>query len=313
MSKMIGRASTAAFQLVGRGVGSSKFVYPPSHPSSAPLLLGLHATGLCKETMRPMFNELAGILPFPVAEALLIDLTGHGGTPVRPLADDDRNSWNFTVDDTRSVLTELRLDTPKRAVIAIGHSMGGASAILHELKYPGTFSAMVLFEPVLGPMPTGGPNPLAEGARRRRAKWANMAAAEAYFLGKPMYSSWRSDALEGFFNGGLVKLPTGEVELACEPAFEASLYSPTHNAFARLAEVRCPVTIVAGDMPSIMTDFGISVASYETRAKQLQRGRVAVVAGAGHFLVQEKPVECAAVIADALQRVESSAAESAKL
>ena len=64
--------------------------------------------------------------------------------PRRPAA---RSRWAGFRDDTMAVVDGLALDPPA----AMGHSMGGAALLMAELARPGTFRALVLFEPIVLP------------------------------------------------------------------------------------------------------------------------------------------------------------------
>ena len=303
-----------------RGMSSRRPTHP-SHPAIETIVLGslgvphtygaaylgLHATGLCRQTLHPLFTELGSIhashTPPISGRATLLDFTGHGASPKRPVS---QASWDWTTEDVQAVVA-AQFPGSERP-IAVGHSMGAASAILTELAYPGTFASIVAFEPVLpDPQPAdllelgapAPPNALSEGAARRKRSWPSLATADAYFISKPMYARWRRDALEGFYAGGLVSHADGSVTLACDPPFESLCYRGLHTAFLRLGEVCCPVTIVAGSIPSGMGPFGVSVEHYTAAVKALPRGRLVVLEGAGHFLVQEAPAACARIVADA--------------
>ena len=124
--------------------------------------------------------------------------------------------------------------------------MGGAALLLAEQRRPGTFAALWLFEPVVFPTggPTGAPraNPLAEGARRRRATFPSYEAALANFASKPPMSVLDPAALEQYVRHGFAEQPDGSVELRCRPDDEAAVYDMglRHDAFAHLARGGLP-------------------------------------------------------------------------
>ena len=138
-----------------------------------------HATGFHGLVWTPLAEHIDGLRRWSV------DFRGHG-TSTAPR--DRRFAWDGFADDVLTVVDGLELDRP----IGVGHSMGGAALLLAEQRRPGTFAALWLFEPVVFPTDglTGAPraNPLAEGARRRRASFPSYETALANFASKPCSS-----------------------------------------------------------------------------------------------------------------------------
>jgi pimeloyl-ACP methyl ester carboxylesterase len=129
--------------------------------------------------------------------------------------------------------------------------MGGAALLMAELAAPGTFRALVLFEPIVFPTdPARGdePPPLAVGARRRRPSYPSYEAARENFAAKPPLAVLTPDALDAYVRHGFRQEPDGSVSLKCLPEHEARTYEMAgqHGVFERLAEVRCPVLVLAG-------------------------------------------------------------------
>ena len=121
-------------------------------------LLFCHATGFCKEMWAPVMDELELALPPADAyDALALDFTGHGdsrlrvkslGHPARPLP-----PWyDWCPMDVMESLDRVS-GSP---CIGIGHSMGAGALVHTELRHPGTFSALILLEPILPPPPEAG-------------------------------------------------------------------------------------------------------------------------------------------------------------
>ena len=200
-----------------------------------------HATGFHGLVWTPLAEHIDGLRRWSV------DFRGHG-TSSAPR--DRRFAWDGFADDVLTVVDGLELDRP----IRVGHSMGGAALLLAEQRRPGTFAALWLFEPVVFPTDglTGAPraNPLAEGARRRRASFPSYEAALANFASKPPMSVLDPVALEQYVRHGFAEQPDGSVELRCRPDDEAAVYDLglRHDAFVHLGEVGCPVLVVRGDL-----------------------------------------------------------------
>jgi pimeloyl-ACP methyl ester carboxylesterase len=183
-----------------------------------------------------------------VAHSWAVDFRGHGDSPAPASMD---FAWDRMVDDVLAVIDDLRIT----AVKAVGHSMGGAALLLAEMRRPGTFAGLWLYEPVVFPRSEGVPasNPMAAAARRRRPWFPNAEAAYANFAAKPPLGSLDPAALRAYVDHGLRPCHTADgdhaVELKCSPEVEALVFEnglPAAAAtFDRLAEVRIPVTIAA--------------------------------------------------------------------
>jgi pimeloyl-ACP methyl ester carboxylesterase len=239
-------------------------------------LLLVHATGFCAGVWTP----IAALLT-PHRRAAL-DVRGHGRSGVPDAGMD----WNGTAQDVLATVDALGLERP----FGVGHSMGGASLVLAEQARPGTFRGLWLFEPIIFPpeLRVGDPaqNPLAQGARRRRARFDSAVAAYENFARKPPLSALSPDALSAYVQYGFEEGSDGAVELRCRPEVEASTYEMggVHRAFEHLAEVTCPVTVVRG------TDRVPGPAGFApTVAQALPHGRLEDHPELGHFGPLEDP------------------------
>lgn len=262
-------------------------------------VLAAHATGFNGLVWRPLAAALTG------AHVIAPDFRAHGGSPVPHDAD---LSWERFADDVLATLDaagwiDAATEGSARPV-GIGHSMGGAALLLAELRRPGTFAGLWLYEPIIFPPEVRSSigsvdHPLAAGARRRRPTFASRAAAvETYGSKLPMQSFDRA-ALEAYVEAGFVDEPDGSVRLACQPEDEARIYTTaaTCTAFERLAQVACPVWVVRGriDEPG-----PASIA--EPAAAALPQGRLVVHDELSHFGPMEDPAGLAAEIASLLSR-----------
>lgn len=245
-----------------------------------PPLIFAHATGFHGMVWKPMAKVLGASF-----HCWSFDERGHGDTDVPPEGNFD---WHGFARDLLAVVDALDADRP----VAVGHSAGAAAIFLAEQERPGTFRAIYGYEPVVipsddpAPMPSSRANPLAAGARRRRETFASRDDAYDNYAGKPPFNTLAPAALRAYVDHGLEDLPDGTVRLKCRGENEARTYemSGTHGAFARLGEVKCPVTVACG----ADTDaFGPSV--IEAHASRLPDARTHVFEGLGHFGPLEDP------------------------
>jgi len=257
--------------------------------AEAPLLHFAHATGFNGETYRGLLTPLQG--RFRVAAA---DLRGHGFTTLPatpgPLAD-----WFTFGNDLAAILDNLKAGP---AVLA-GHSMGAITSLMVAAARPDLVRGLVLVEPVLVPrfsrqiaqlMKLFGRTPpmnsnLAVLAAKRRAIFPSFEMALSAYRGRGAFKTWSDETLADYLRGGLV--PTGngtEMRLACEPAWESSVFQHAPPGIARLAaRVRCPLTLLyAGDGTAREREVRL-VARLHGDARTIQ------VPGTTHFLPMERP------------------------
>ena len=106
------------------------------------------------------------------------------------------------------------------------------------------------------------------------------------------------EALDAYVRWGFVDRPDGQVELACAPEDEATLFemaADEHSAFAawdHLPDLSCPVTVLAGDESNLP---GPWFAAQADRAA----APFAVIAG-GHFFLQEDSARAEALVREHL-------------
>lgn len=244
-------------------------------PGKGTRVVFVHATGFCKETWLPVLELLPGM------PAVLLDQRGHGasGTPEPPF-----DWWDLGHD----VLEVLEQHGPPDAPIGVGHSSGGAAVAMAEITRPGTFSALVLVEPIILPPPfaRGEDNPLTLMALRRRRDFDSVGAAFASFHGRRPFARWSDEALRLYVEHGTVPTPQGQRTLACAPEVEAEFYraATSHGAWARLGEIDCPVIVVVGEHSDSHTpDFAASLTS------RFRNAELRTIEGATHFIPMEDP------------------------
>ncbi|CAN5290419.1 alpha/beta hydrolase [soil metagenome] len=245
-------------------------------PQPAPSVVAVHATGFCRQVFRPVAGVLATMVEAGAMTAL--DQRGHGAS--------DRPEPPFDWWDLGGDVLAVAGDT--RPAVGLGHSAGGAAIIMAELLAPGTFSALVLVEPIVFPPPhrRQEEQTLVDAALKRKRVFESPAAAAENFVTKPAFADWHPAALTEYVEHGLRSTGDGWI-LACDPEVEAEFYrtGPAHDAWDRLEELTLPVTLIAGERST----------THHGRYLEALAGRfgtepaVDVVAGASHLVVMERP------------------------
>ena len=248
--------------------------------AGAPVLLA-HPTGFHGRVWAPIAERLVAA----GRRVYSFDFRGHGDSD----APDIDYSWHGFADDVLAVARSLDL-AGDPALLAVGHSKGGAALILGEAGTPGTFARIWAYEPIMFPsdvpMPPAADFPLAVGARKRRNEWPSRDAAYDAYAAKPPLDVMTSESLRAYVDYGLRDRGDGVYELKCAPEIEARVYSmgPNHGGFALLPHVHVPVRVVCGEQSR-----DISPAFGERIAARLPDGSLEVMAGCGHFGPQQDP------------------------
>ncbi len=246
-------------------------------------LLLVHATGFCAEVLGPLARSLGQNF-----RCWGLDLRAHGRSD-RPA--DGNFAWSGFCTDVLTAIDRLGLSRP----FAFGHSCGGAAILLAEQARPGTFTSLYCFEPVVFDEPPGElpfDNPLSDGARRRRETFPSAEDAFVNFSAKPSFATLDPEVLRIYVESGFEIIPEEDggdghsIRLRCRRDDEAAIYAQgaSHGAFGRLPEITCPVILGCGELTDA---FGLSFV--EADAGRIQRSRVEVVPGVGHFGPLEQP------------------------
>ena len=262
-------------------LASSDGVRLALHPlgGSGTNVLFVHGTGL----NGPMFGPLARLV---AATSWSLDLRGHGySTP--PITDDYH--WQGFGDD---VATAARWVTEQtgRAPVGFGHSLGGASVLRAEAQNPGTFRAIVTFEPIVFPPGSGFPDPethpLVQASLRRRAEFPSFDAAYENFQSKPPMNTLNPEALRAYVEAGFRPTDHRTVTLSCPPKREAAVFAcdTRNDTWQILDTVRCPLLLMHGRV------HDASPARYVAAAAERLTGSTVVgFDEVGHFGPFERP------------------------
>ena len=263
----------------------------------SPDVIWLHANGFNAWTYRNTLAPLA-----PELDVLAIDQRGHGATPQAAAIEDKRDALDMRDD----LLGLLEVVSPDRPVILAGHSLGGCVSLLAAAEAPQRVRAIALFDPVIlsreattRAMGAGGAaiseSPLVSKARTRRRRFGSKQEAFFAYNGRAIFTTWPEAAVQDYVEAGFRDHPSGEVELACAPEWEAANFAAHgHDIWDAMARIEAPVSIYRAEHGS--TCAIAEAGEFPRPAGQVQ---VQTVAGATHFL----PIERPELVQEALRRV----------
>ena len=257
--------------------------------ADASLLHFAHATGFNAQTYESLLTPLQGRF-----RVMASDLRGHGFSTL-PATPGPQAAWQTFGDDLSNILDAL----DDRNVLLAGHSMGAVTSMMAAVARPERVRGLVLVEPVLiprfaflkmrllrhlGRRPPPRSN-LAELAAKRRAIFPSLEMAQSAYRGRGAFSTWSEATLLDYLHGGLIATGNGtEMRLACDPAWESSIFQHAPSGGARLARlVRCPMTVIYADEGSA------NEREVHTIARLHGSARIVKVPGATHFLPMERP------------------------
>lgn len=211
--------------------------------------------------------------------------------PPHPEAD-----WPALADDLLAGLAEHNLTE----VIALGHSLGATTSALAAVKEPGRIRALAVLDPTFfTPMVLLAFKfvralgrevriPLAAKAMIRRARFANVDEAFAYWRGKPLFTDWSDEALRLYAESMTRPAPEGGLELSWRPEWEAHIYSAFYDdTWSMLRKLR-------GKQPVLALRGGTSDTFPAASARYLRRilpnnVQVDEIPGYGHLFPQAAP------------------------
>ena len=257
--------------------------------AGSPILLS-HATGFHAHCWEPLADDLTAR-----HEVMGFDHRGYGDAQQ---VDPSQLSWRSYGDDALAAARFLSEKNNSAPIVGIGHSMGGASLLMAAHAQPELFRALFVFEPIVFPPPTEEdenrpPNPLAGGARKRRATFPSFDAALENFTAKPPMNSFHPKAREAYVRHGFAPTDDGHVTLKCLPEHEARTYETGggHGAWEDLPNIQTPVWVVSGaTAPFQPSAIAIRVAERLPHSTYVQYDEM------GHFGPLEHPSVIAALV-----------------
>lgn len=245
-------------------------------------LLVLHPNGFCAG----MFDPVAGLLRENY-RVIGVDLRGHGAS--EEVVNEADLGNDLMASDVLKVLDSLRIDT----FSILGISLGGAIAIEVAAMAPEKVQVLMLCEAIAMNFDSRKEraefleekeHPLAVGARRRRAIWSGREEVQQSYGSRKPLEALEPAVLKAYVKWGFVDRDDGQVELACNPETEATIFGSRErygplSTFERLRDIKAETHILAGTQ----TDLG--KVWFEQQAKEIDT-EVNWIEG-GHFFFFE--------------------------
>ena len=233
----------------------------------------------------------------PQFHVLAVDLRGHGGSDRDPR---QRYDTSVFADDLGKAIASFALER----VILIGHSLGAGVAIRYAAANPDRVAALVIID--------FGPELTQAGVDEVMRAFAETPRS---FASTEQYAQWLIERrpfgdpklLRQFARCTLRQTLEGTWEPKADPMLDVALLLDRFVAkdarycdpqmWLELDRIKCPVLIVRG--------MGSGVFPYDMPARMAERLRAAqaTIAGAGHSVMLDNPLETAACVAGFLAGV----------
>jgi lipase len=257
-------------------------------PGQDPPVFLCHATGFHARCWDQVIAHLPGWHCFA------LDMRGHGRSskPAPPY------EWRNFGKDVAAVASVLGLS----GAIGVGHSMGGHAVTLACALRPGTFSSLLLIDPVIRSRGAYiGPWGEAHFVAKRRNRYVSVQKMFDRFQDRLPFAAWDRAVLRDYCEYGL--LPDGDCfVLACPPAIEAAIYenspAPASDIYAEIDTIRIPVRVVRSVKVADSADVMSRSPTAPELASSFAQGADICVAEYSHFIPMEGPEFTAELIAE---------------
>jgi pimeloyl-ACP methyl ester carboxylesterase len=232
-----------------------------------------------------------------------VDLRAHGGSEV-PRDPPGGYAFERLAGDVLAVLDRLGVERWS----ALGESLGGGVCSRVDAARPGAMRKVMLCEAVAfdatrPPRPPRagdeeGGNYMATIARKRRAVWPSRAEVLASYGSRPPLAALAPDALAAYVRWGFVERPDGQVELACPPEAEATIFEVSSGdqgaagAWEHLASLSASAVVLAGTHSDLPAEW--------FQAQADRAGAPFVSVDGGHFFLQQDTARAEQLVRDHL-------------
>jgi pimeloyl-ACP methyl ester carboxylesterase len=214
-----------------------------------------------------------------------------------------RLKWTYFADDLLATIKA----TYDRPVWVMGHSMGGAIAMIAASKKPQYFRGLILIDPVFLPTRyTFGMHltpraklrslPMIHKTLNRPDTFANHQAAFDFHRAKRPFSAISDEVLWDYIHAGTKPAAQGGLELAFSREWEAGVYASPPWVWPRLARLRLPTLGLRGESSSTLSPEAL------LRWARLQPNAELHTCPGGHLLPMEQPESTAQYVIDFLSR-----------
>ena len=214
-----------------------------------------------------------------------------------------RLNWAYFADDMLNTLAA----TFTEPVWMMGHSMGGAIAMIAASRKPQFFRGLILIDPVF--LPTRHTFhmrltsrsrmqsvPMVKKTLNRPDTFANHQAAFDFHRAKRPFSAISDEVLWDYIHAGTRPTGGGELELAFPREWEAGVYASPPWVWPRLARLRLPTLGLRGQDSTTLSTKALQ------RWARLQPDVELHNCPGGHLLPMEHPEGTARYVIDYLAR-----------
>ena len=263
---------------------------------AGPRIVLSHANGFAVDAYYPFWSLLMDRF-----DVVVFDLRNHGWNPVGAL---ETHAIATFVRDMAAVAQAIEAHFGPKPAVGVFHSLSGQAAAIEACSGPGSFAALVLFDPFICPR---GCHPghrerlrttmgrMVEGARHRRGSFASEAAFAQRLRNTPAFQLLRPGVAELLAQTTLRGVNGGsEFVLRCPREYEARIYEQgyQHASTVDVDAISCPVKVIGSD-PVAPHSFLPTVAMDEIVALNYD-----FVPDTTHFLQLEEPERCLAALLD---------------
>ncbi len=244
-------------------INGARLAYERHGTPGRPALVFVHGYGL--RGTGPLYAPLIAKLATEF-DVYALDLRGHGASASA------HQDWSQTTiaDDVAAFVNHMGL----KGAIYVGHSLGGFTGMLAQIRHPGTFAGLCLLATIAASGTTQ-PAEIKETLVTKGRDVDLMTGTYASMFVRPDRAAFRRSA---------------EAVALVSPGVHETFFTnlPNYVITDRLAEIRIPVLLLNGALDNV-----ISVIEQQRTARSLPFGTDVTLAQEGHML----PLEAADITA----------------